>query len=244
MLLGSASDEAAARRDEWSDHDFFALVEAGRGAEVRPDLDVAARPGRTRADGARGRDRLRGGVRRRARVRVRASRRPASSPVLSRATRRWSSTTTPARRHPHRRRRVRAPRRVTASTRRTTPRLVFVKLLIGVGRARRGEVLGGGSSSGSGRCSASCARSAGGIAERSTTLRDTIDPVRRFERDFPEWGRASRRRSKDRSEDAAHALFDLTREILEPGGRSSRHAGSGCRWPLGSGGRVRSGADS
>ena len=38
VLLGSASDEAAHRRDEWSDHDFFALIEPGRGADVRRDL--------------------------------------------------------------------------------------------------------------------------------------------------------------------------------------------------------------
>ena len=35
VLLGSASDAGAGRRDEWSDHDFFALVEPGRGTEVR-----------------------------------------------------------------------------------------------------------------------------------------------------------------------------------------------------------------
>ena len=46
MLLGSASDDAAARRDEWSDHDFFALIEAGRGPEVRPDLDWLPDPER------------------------------------------------------------------------------------------------------------------------------------------------------------------------------------------------------
>ena len=38
VLLGSASEEARDRRDEWSDHDFFAHTEAGRGAEIRPDL--------------------------------------------------------------------------------------------------------------------------------------------------------------------------------------------------------------
>ena len=47
VLLGSASDDAAARRDEWSDHDFFALIEAGRGPEVRPDLDWLPDPGRS-----------------------------------------------------------------------------------------------------------------------------------------------------------------------------------------------------
>ncbi|QTV79183.1 hypothetical protein [Microbacterium sp. NIBRBAC000506063] len=38
VLLGSASDDARARRDEWSDHDFFALIEEGRGRDIRPDL--------------------------------------------------------------------------------------------------------------------------------------------------------------------------------------------------------------
>jgi hypothetical protein len=40
VLLGSASDEAAARRDEWSDHDFFALIASGRGPEVRPNFSA------------------------------------------------------------------------------------------------------------------------------------------------------------------------------------------------------------
>jgi len=38
VLLGSASKAGADRRDAWSDHDFFALIEPGRGADVRPDL--------------------------------------------------------------------------------------------------------------------------------------------------------------------------------------------------------------
>ena len=29
VLLGSASEVAAARRDEWSDHDFFAIIAPG-----------------------------------------------------------------------------------------------------------------------------------------------------------------------------------------------------------------------
>ncbi len=38
VLLGSASRAGAERRDEWSDHDFFALIEPGRGEDVRPSL--------------------------------------------------------------------------------------------------------------------------------------------------------------------------------------------------------------
>ena len=37
-LLGSASDQARDRRDEWSDHDFLAIVAPGRGQALRPDL--------------------------------------------------------------------------------------------------------------------------------------------------------------------------------------------------------------
>jgi hypothetical protein len=35
VLLGSSSEGARDRRDEWSDHDFFALSQAGHGVEVR-----------------------------------------------------------------------------------------------------------------------------------------------------------------------------------------------------------------
>jgi len=46
VLLGSASEAGAVRRDEWSDHDFFALIEAGRGPAIRPDLDWLPDPDR------------------------------------------------------------------------------------------------------------------------------------------------------------------------------------------------------
>jgi hypothetical protein len=96
-------------------------------------------------------------------------------------------------------------------------RLVLVKLLIGVGRARRGEVLnaGGFVRSWAVQCLVRAIR--GRFASRSTTLRDTIDPMRRFERDFPEWAARIAAALEAPVEDAAHALFGLTREILEPG---------------------------
>jgi hypothetical protein len=57
----------------------------------------------------------------------------------------------------------------------------------------------------------------GRFSNRSTTLRDTIDPVRRFERDFSEWGARIASLLEERAEDAAHGLFRFAREILEPG---------------------------
>ena len=39
VFLGSASQEAAARRDEWSDHDFFAIANPGAASDARRDLD-------------------------------------------------------------------------------------------------------------------------------------------------------------------------------------------------------------
>ena len=54
-------------------------------------------------------------------------------------------------------------------------------------------------------------------AEASGPLRDAIDPVRRFEHDFPEWGASIARALEAPVEDAARELFRFAREVLEPG---------------------------
>ncbi len=95
-------------------------------------------------------------------------------------------------------------------------RLVLVKLLIGVGRVRRGEVLNGGQFVRIWAVQHLVRAIRGRFAAASSDLRDTIDPVRRFERDFPQWS-ARIAAALDRPvEDAARELFSLTREILEP----------------------------
>ena len=57
----------------------------------------------------------------------------------------------------------------------------------------------------------------GRYADRSTTLRDTIDPLRRFEMDFPDEAASIARILDAPVEDAARGLFQLSRELLEPG---------------------------
>jgi hypothetical protein len=216
VLLGSASEAGAVRRDEWSDHDFFALIEPGRGTEIRPDLDwlpdresiaLTAREGDIgfavvyddghvfefafseagELEGSLAGD---------------------ASVVVD------DDAETTATLIEQARARADAGDRFDPAN---DVRLVLVKLLIGVGRARRGEVLNAGTfvRSWAVQCLVRAIR--GRFADRSTTLRDTIDPVRRFERDFPEWADRIAAALEAPVEDAARALFDLTREILEPG---------------------------
>ncbi|GAA1997351.1 hypothetical protein [Microbacterium pumilum] len=216
VLLGSASDEGASRRDEWSDHDFFVLVEAGRGAELRPDLSwlpeqerlvLTAREGDIgfvavyddghvfefafsdagELDGSRAGD-----------ATVVVDDDAATTATL-----------------------IAQARARAAAADRFDPandiRLVFVKLLIGVGRARRGEVLNGGQFIRSWAVQCLVCAIRGRFADRSTTLRDTIDPLRRFEQDFPEWAARIAAALESPVEDTARILFNLAREILEPG---------------------------
>jgi len=92
-----------------------------------------------------------------------------------------------------------------------------VKLLIGAGRARRGEVLNGGQLVRGWAVQLLVRAIRGRFAESSTTLRDTIDPMRRFEADFPEWAARIAALLEAPVEDAARGLFSLAREVLEPG---------------------------
>lgn len=216
VLLGSASDEARARRDEWSDHDFFALVGAGRGPEIRPDLSwlpdqdrlvLTAREGEIGfaavyddghvfefafSDAAE----LAGAVAGDATVVVDDEAGTTAALIAeSRARAAAGDRFDPA----------------------NDVRLVLVKLLIGVGRVRRGEVLNGNAFIRQWAVQHLVRAIRGRFAEASTALRDTIDPMRRFERDFPEWGTRIATALDLPVERCAHELFLLTREILEPG---------------------------
>lgn len=216
VLLGSASDEARARRDEWSDHDFFALTEAGRGSALRPDLSwlpdqdrlvLTAREGEIGfaavyddghvfefafSDAAE----LAGAVAGDATVVVDDEAGTTATLVAESQAR-------------------------AASADRFDPandaRLVLVKLLIGVGRVRRGEVLNGNGFVRQWAVQHLVRAIRGRFAEASTSLRDTIDPVRRFERDFPRWGAHIAAALDLPIEECAYELYRLAREILEPG---------------------------
>lgn len=216
VLLGSASEEASHRRDEWSDHDFFAITEVGRGQEIRPDLSwlpdqdrlvLTAREGEIGfaavyddghvfefafSDAAELSGALAGDA----------------SVVVD------DEAGTTATLIDQSRARAAAGDRFDPAN---DARLVLVKLLIGVGRVRRGEVLVGGFFIRQWAVQQLVRAIRGRFAEASTSLRDTIDPVRRFERDFPEWSARIAAAVEQPADDAAHTLFDLTREILEPG---------------------------
>jgi hypothetical protein len=216
VLLGSASEDGAERRDEWSDHDFFALIEPGRGGEIRPDLSwlparerivLTAREGEigfvavyddghvfefALSEVAE----LAGAVAGDATV------------VLDDEAGSVAGL-------------IESARTKAAASDRFDPendaRLVLVKLLIGVGRIRRGELLNGGHLVRTWAVQHLIRAIRGRFSDRSTTLRDTIDPVRRFERDFPEWGVRIAELLDHPAEDAAYGLFRFAREVLEPG---------------------------
>ncbi len=214
VLLGSSSDIAAARRDEWSDHDFFAIVEPGAGPSVRPDLSWLPDPERlvlTAREGELGfvavwddghvaefalgeTAELRDAVVGEATVVVDGDGALAQLVAAGQARVASAPVPDPA----------------------NDARLVLVKLLIGVGRARRGEVLTAGEFVRTWAVQ-HLVRAVRGRAGWAEGVRDTIDPVRRFEREFPEAGARIAAAQALPVEDAARELFVLTRELLEPG---------------------------
>ena len=212
VLLGSASDEARHRRDEWSDHDFFAVVEAGRGPQIRPDLDWLPDQDRlvlTAREGEIGfvavyddghvfefafadAEELAGAVVGDATVVVDDAA-GTTAALIERG-------------------RVRA-----ASADRFDPgndaRLVLVKLLIGVGRVRRGEVVNGGAFIRQWSVQHLVRVIRGRFPDSSTSLRDTIDPLRRFEQDFPGWAERIADAVARPPEAAARAIFEMLAEL-------------------------------
>lgn len=215
-LLGSASDEAAHRRDEWSDHDFFALIAEGRAGDIRPDLSwlpdqhrlvLTAREGEigfvaVYDDGH---------------VFEFAFSEAAelAEAVAGEATVLVDDEGgTTAGLIAHARERAAERDRFDPAN---DVRLVLVKLLLGVGRARRGETLNAGQFVRGAAVQHLVRALRGRFGSRSTARRDAIDPLRRFELDFPEWGEAIARAVESPVEDAAEGLFRLTREALEPG---------------------------
>lgn len=216
VLLGSASADAAARRDEWSDHDFFALIADGRGPAVRPDLGWLPDQNRivlTAREGQIGfvalyddgrlcefalaeADELAGALVTDATI-VHDDSAGTLAALVARGRERagQSGALDPA----------------------NDARLVLVKLLIGVGRVRRGEVLSGGTFIRQWAVQHLLRAVWGRAGEQSAGLGDPCDPFRRFEQDFPVWGARIADALSRPPEDAARALYLFAREVLEPG---------------------------
>jgi hypothetical protein len=216
VLLGSASDEARSRRDEWSDHDFFALTEPGRGAEIRPDLSWLPDQDRLVLTAREGEIGF---------VAVYDDAHVfefAFSDAVELADARAADATvvvddeagTTARLLAESRARAAAGDRFDPAN---DVRLMLVKLLIGVGRVRRGELLNGNAFIRQWAVQLLVRAIRGRFAAASTSLRDANDPMRRFERDFPVWGAHIAASLDLPIEESAYELYRLTRGILEPG---------------------------
>jgi hypothetical protein len=214
VVLGSASPHAAHRRDEWSDHDFFMLAAPGDEARVRdveawlPDPDrlvLVAREGdigfaAVYDDGhvfefaASTVDELSGAL--------------ATDDVDV-----VVDDGTVARLVDESQQRARATHDHGSIN---DARLVLVKLLIATGRARRGETLIAGQAV-HGAAVTHFVRAVRARMPVDGSVRDGIDPVRRFERDYPELGEALTDALGRPVEEAARRLFALLRATLEPG---------------------------
>ncbi len=214
VLLGSASPAAADRRDEWSDHDFFMLAAPGAEAEVRqvrswlPDPDrlvLVAREGdigfaAVYDDGhvfefaAATADELRGAIAT-ADVGIPVDDGTAAALIAAAQSRVADAPD---------------PDPVNEAS------LVLVKLLIGVGRSRRGEHLVAGQFVHAWAVNHFC-RAVRARLPVDGSVRDAIDPVRRFERDYPALGEELRSALGAPVEEAARGLYRLLRSTLEPG---------------------------
>lgn len=215
-LMGSASEAGAPRRDEWSDHDFFAAAAPGRGSALRPDLSwlpdqehlamtaqenelgfvAVYDDGHVFEFAVAEVEELAGALATDATVVVDDADGSVAQMVAAAQDR------------------ARQADRFDAAT---DARLVLVKLLIGIGRARRGEVLTAGLFVRTWAVQHLVRTLRGRLEEPATTRRDIIDPVRRIEHDLPEHAAAIVAALEQPVEEAGRTLFALTREWLEPG---------------------------
>lgn len=215
-LVGSTSEAGAHRRDEWSDHDFFVVAERGRGSTARAGLDWLPDPQRivlTAREGEVGfvviyddghvlefalaePSELTGLLAGEATVVVDDAEATTAALIAQ------------------------ARDRATASDLvdpENDVRLALVKILIGVGRIRRGEVINGGRFIRTWAVDHLLRAIRGRFGGYSPDARDALDPTRRFEQDHPEWAEQITSALDQAPEAAARRLFALTREILEPG---------------------------
>lgn len=97
-------------------------------------------------------------------------------------------------------------------------RLFLGKLLVGVGRVRRGERLAGSAQIRSAALTQLChALRAREPASADSVEVNPFDPLRRFEAARPQLGARLAAAVDSPAEESARALFELAREVLEPG---------------------------
>lgn len=213
VLLGSSADAAAARRDEWSDHDFFAIAAPGEGPTARQALDWLPDPERIVLHAREGElgfavlyddghlmefavaeaDELPGALATDATVAVDDGERRVTALVTQARAAAASADTFDAA---------------------NDIRLTLLKLLVGTGRARRGELLSAGDFVRTWAVK-HLVRAIRGRYGTASATRDRIDPMRRFERDFPEWGAEIAQALALPVEPAARRLFVLARRLEE-----------------------------
>jgi hypothetical protein len=211
VLVGSAS--GLARRDEWSDHDFFMIAEPGREEEVRdvagwlPEPDRVALIAREGAIGfavvyddghvfefaASTASELDGALVNEHRIAYDEG--PVATLVAESLARAAALPPFDAA---------------------NDARLVLVKLLIGVGRARRGERVNAAGFL-RGWAVNHLVRAVRARIPLESSVGDSIDPTRRFERDYPDLGGRIADALDLPAEACARELFDILRGTLEPG---------------------------
>jgi hypothetical protein len=214
VLLGSASTRAASRRDEWSDHDVYVLLADDRADALRSSLafvPMAERIAtRTREshlgfavlydDGhllefAAGTADELGVVRSGQFEVVQDTADGTLAAIAERTSRPEVDLLTPAEH--------------TA--------LAIIKLMVGIGRARRGELASASQFIHSHALTHLAMAVRTRVPPPGAIHRDPLDPVRRLERDYPDLGAHLAAVLDQPLEAAARGTFDLLRTTLEPG---------------------------
>lgn len=215
-LMGSASEAGRHRRDEWSDHDFFAIAADGAGPRVRADLSwlprqediVLALPeggagvvvlysdGHLLEFAAAHPAELEGALAGLTTVTVDDEAGTVATLIdESQARAAASIAIDPA----------------------LEAGLALIKLRIGVGRDRRGEVVSGGLFVRTWALQHLVRALRGRLVDPDEPLRDILEPTRRLERVLPGPAAALAEAVAQPVEPAARALFTLMRRELEPG---------------------------
>lgn len=213
VWVGSAAD--LGRVDEWSDHDFFLVARPGSEEHLREHLDWLPDAGQI-AIAVRETEHGLKVVYRGGHVLEFAVASPEQLSTFSANTwtvaldreviaRRMSNDVGPARNE-------------LESSRHGDPvlerRLFLVNVLIGVGRARRGELLSAGQSVRSSAVGHLLRAVAGALPGDRPERLDDLDPWRRFERVYPQAGRLIAAALDQEVEPGARALLDAAELLL------------------------------